>query len=90
MASYLEKLGGVLGFNKGKGNSKERTRIQEIESLKEELVKAGYQYSEAEYFIKNAVGTVDITKMDNGQLDVIIKKVKAQLIIAKKCKESIK
>lgn len=82
MSFYLKTLKGV--FIPGKSNH--GTRLQQIEKLKQKLVSEGYQPSEAEHFLKVALGSRQIENLDNRELDTVIQNLEAQIKIAQKCK----
>lgn len=82
MSFYLKALRGVFVSEKNDQGS----RLQKLEKLQQKLVDEGYQPSEAEHFVRAAVGSGNLQSLDNNQLDAVIKNLEAQIKIAQKCK----
>ncbi|GAB6179478.1 hypothetical protein JCM14036_07970 [Desulfotomaculum defluvii] len=82
MSFYLKALRGVFVSD----NSNHGTRLQQVETLRQKLVNEGYQPSEAEHFIKVALGSRKIERLDNRELDTVIEYLEKQIEIAQKCK----
>lgn len=61
-------------------------KLDKIENLRQQLVKEGYQPSEADHFVKMSAGSAKISEMDIEQLDDVIEKLEAQINVARKCK----
>ncbi|SHK75980.1 hypothetical protein [Desulforamulus aeronauticus] len=70
---------------------KEKTQGHEkIERLKSQLEQEGYQPSEVEHFIKEALGSAKLSDLDAKELNGVIEKLKNQLELARKCKNLFK
>lgn len=86
MDLQLKAISGFLTSSK----KDEVQRYEKIEWLKGQLVKEGYQPSEAEHFVKEALGARKLSELSAEELHGAIERLEHQLAVARKCKNIFK